>query len=239
MKKFAISDFVRRQTPNSRFSHFEGTDMCLLRRVDYNFRDAVPGYRDGVVIVPISNMEGFFAGICKLKSGDRLAGDFIPRRDGEDPRKNTCVVGGKKEPAKKVDVVLYRKEVLGEQPDHVSLAEWEIVSINCSPVEGDMPINPITLLHNHFGSSGGTATGLSDSDLVAMLRESFDWWKDKAFVEERPEPTLDVVEPPRERCKCGSNAVEWAPCPYDEEIHGDTRICNCCDCCRRCCNDDI
>jgi len=183
MPEFAISDFVRRQTPNSRFSHFEGTDVCLLRRVAYNFRDAEPGYRDGVLVVPISNMEGFFAGVCKLKSGDKLSGNFIPRRDGEDPRKNTCVVGGKKEPAKKVNVILYHRDVLGEQPDHVSLAEWEIVSINCSPVEGDMPIDPITLLHNHFGSTGGTATGMSDYELVEQLRKSFAWWKDKAFVE--------------------------------------------------------
>lgn len=183
MKEFALSDFVRRQTPSSRFSHFEGTDQRLLRRVAYNFRDAVPGYRDGVLVVPISNVEGFFAGVCVLKSGDRLAGNFIPRRDGEEPRKNTCVVGGKKAPAKKVDIILYRKDVLCEDPEHVSLADWEIVSINCSPVEGEIPIEPNVLLHNHFGSTGGTATNLSDSELVEMLRKSFQWWADKAFVE--------------------------------------------------------
>lgn len=183
MPEFAISDFVRRQTPESRFSHFEGTDICLLRRVAYNFRDAVSGYRDGVLVVPISNMDGFFSGVCTLKSGDKLAGSFIPRRDGEDPRKNTSVVGGKKMPAKHVDVILYHRDTLLEQEDHVSLAEWEIVSINCSPVEGEIPINPMTLLHNHFGSTGGTATGMSDHQLVEQLRESFDWWKDKAFVE--------------------------------------------------------
>jgi hypothetical protein len=45
-----------------------------------------------------------------------------------------------------------------------------------------MPIDPMTLMHNHFGSSGGTATNMTDAELVAALRTSFMWWKDKAMA---------------------------------------------------------
>ena len=72
--------------------------------------------------------------------------------------------------------------MLEEDERHVSLGEWEIVSINCSPVDEDMPIEPSVLMHNHFGSSGGTATGMSDKELVAQLGVSRAWWADKAFV---------------------------------------------------------
>lgn len=183
MQDIAVSEFVRRQTPNSRFSHFEGTDAELLDRVQQGFSKAVPGYRPDVLVVPIENVAGFYSGICVLQDGDKLTGTFEQRQPGEAPRKTTSVVGGKKAPAKKAEVVLYSRAAVCEDPTHVSLADWEIVSINCSPVAGDIPINPMTLLHNHFGSPGGTSTGMTDSELVAMLQTAFEWWKDKAFVE--------------------------------------------------------
>ena len=49
----------------------------------------------------------------------------------------------------------------------------------------EVPINPMTLMHNHFGSDGGTDTHLSDKDFVIMLREGFEFWKDKAMIEEQ------------------------------------------------------
>ena len=38
----------------------------------------------------------------------------------------------------------------------------------------------MVLMHNHFGSSGGTATNLNDGDFVDTLRHSFQFWRDKA-----------------------------------------------------------
>ena len=181
--RISLSDFVRRQTKKSRFSHWDMSDGAFLDMVHCEFDKGMKGYREGVLIVPINATHGFYSGVAVLKDGDKLVGKYEPRRPGEEPRKSTCVVGRKKMPAKKVDVVLYHRDVLCEDPEHVSLNEWEVVSVNCSPLEGPMPIAPMVLLHNHFGSSGGTSTNLSDSDLVAMLRESFNWWKDKAFVE--------------------------------------------------------
>lgn len=58
---------------------------------------------------------------------------------------------------------------------------WELISLNAAPMEGEVPIDPTTLMHNHFGSSGGSATGLGDEAFVKQLRESFIWWRDKAM----------------------------------------------------------
>ena len=183
MTQIAVSPFVRRQTSNSRFSHYEGTWEKLLDLVTYHFRmkHTKPGYRDGVVLVEVPP-EGFKSGVAVLKPGDKLTGTYEARQEGEDPRKSTCVVGGEKMPAVSVEVVLYRHDVLVETGEHSCNADWEIISVNANPVEGEMPINPGTLMANHFQISGGTATGMSDSEFVAALRDSFLWWRDKAFV---------------------------------------------------------
>lgn len=191
--KVHVNSFVKRQTPESEFSHWEGPPDC--EDVWENLRSAIelmvendigvePGYRDGVILVHC-NPQHFFSGVVQLQAGDKLVGEFKARRDGETPRKSVGVVGAKKLPAKSAFVVLYSSAVLAEGEDNELPPEegnWEIISINASPCEGEMPISPMVLLHNHFGSDGGTDTNLSDAELVAMLRESFLFWKDKAML---------------------------------------------------------
>jgi hypothetical protein len=84
--------------------------------------------------------------------------------------------------ASSVDLVLYRRDVLGD--DATTDATWEIVSINAVPLEGSRPMDLMTLLHNHFGSDGGTDTEMSPAEFESALRESFEFWKDHAVVKD-------------------------------------------------------
>lgn len=180
--KIAFSDFVRRQTPDSEFSHFIISEQEVLGRVQNNFFASKPGYRDGVILVPVEP-DGFFSSIVQLKEGDVLIGQYKARREGEKPRKSTFYGGaGSKIPAKSVDIVLYRADVLAEDGDRATDADWEIVSINASPTDGEVPISTGTLIANHFHLSGGTVTNLSDSEFVSMLRKSVEFWSDKALI---------------------------------------------------------
>jgi hypothetical protein len=179
MSSFAVNSFARRQTPESGFSHFGGGEDQLLAIVKDNFDNAKPGYRDGVVLVPVPP-EGFFSGVTALTAGQKMVGTFEGRRAGEEPRKQLRAAEGAKLPAAAVDIVLYRHDVLGD--DASTEATWEVVSINARPTVEEEPIHPETLLHNHFGSDGGTETGMTDAELVAQLRESFLYWKDKAML---------------------------------------------------------
>ena len=84
-----------------------------------------------------------------------------------------------------VDVVLYNSMVLAEDGDNELPGipdNWEVISINASPELEATPIHPSVLMHNHFGSDGSTKTNLSDKEFVAMLRESFVYWSDKALA---------------------------------------------------------
>jgi len=179
----AFNSFVRRQTAESPFSHFSRwtlSDEKVLEMVQANLEKAKKGYRDGVILVPVAP-EGFFSSVIQLQAGDKLHGEFKARRDGEEPRK-TLHANGQKIAAQSVDVVLYSKEVLAEGKENSTDADWEIVSFNASPEVGEMPIQPDTLIANHFQLSGGTATNMSDSEFVEALKQSVLYWKDKALV---------------------------------------------------------
>lgn len=192
MDKVHVNSFVKRQTSESEFTHYVAPADCdvwesLQVNVERLLRqgNVKPGYRDGVILVHM-NPQFFMSGVVQLQEGDELKGSFEARREGEEPRKSVRAIGGRKTPARNAYAVLYASTVLAEGGDNELPAEdgnWEVISLNASPVEGEMPISPEVLMHNHFGSDGGTDTHLSDSEFVAMLRESFNFWKDKTMVE--------------------------------------------------------
>jgi len=194
MGSLNISQFVRRQVPESRFSHWTQSDVALLTLVETHWAYRKPGYRDGVCLVPVPP-EGFFTSVVTLKAGDRLKGGFEPRVPGEEPRKYTVLDAplgaAAKQPAVGVDIVLYRKDVLDEDGDWKNDfrmligcedGEWAVISVNARPTEEEMPIEPGALMANHFHFSGGTATGMTAEEFVAGLGKSLRYWRDKTHV---------------------------------------------------------
>jgi len=176
---FGINDFVRRQTADSEFSHYEGNLEDLLKMAADNFHKAKRAYRDGVINIPVP-AEGFFSPVVKLEEGQELTGKYVARREGETPRINIRVKG-KKTPAIAVELDFYRKDVLAEGDEATTDADWELVNFRAMAFENE-PINPGVLMHNHFGSDGGTATNMTPAEFEKQLRESFEFWKDKGLV---------------------------------------------------------
>ena len=180
----AANPFVSRQTKESQFSYFKGDISEVVEMVGKLFEHRTPGYRDGVAIVNV-DPQGFYSGLVKLTPGQELSGSYSSRREGETPRKHIVAKGFAKMPAARVEIILYRSDVLAEDGNNFlpsSDSNWEIISINASPFRQATPINPSTLMHNHFGSDGGTATNMTDSEFVEALRESFQFWSDKAMA---------------------------------------------------------
>ncbi len=182
--QIAISNFVRRQHKNSSFSYFSGLDEELINLIKQNWDKQKAGYRNGVMLIPV-DPTNFYSAVFQLEEGDSWLTSYEPRQPGEEPRRQTKEIydkfGVKKEKtkAKSVDVVLYRHDVLAENNEQSSDAEWEVISINARPTEGEEPIRPMTLISNHFQLSGGTATNLNSEDFVEMLKRSVLYWKDK------------------------------------------------------------
>lgn len=169
-----------RHTPESRFSHFKGTESQLLSLIKENYIAIKPGYREGVVLVQVP-CDNFMSGVMQLNRGDTLQGSFEARREGEVPRKVVTTPGREKLPARFVEVVLYHRDVLEEDPKYKASADWEVISINASPVNGPTPLTPQALIANHFEMSGGSSTGYTPEQFESALKESVMFWHDKAM----------------------------------------------------------
>lgn len=92
--KIGLNNLVYRQTPTSKYTHFDGELEDLLPVIEKAFDKAKEGYRDGVCLVPV-NPEGFFCGVFVLEKGDRLVGEYRSRTEGEEPRKTLCLARSK------------------------------------------------------------------------------------------------------------------------------------------------
>jgi hypothetical protein len=115
---------------------------------------AVPGYMDGVMLVR-PNPAGFLSGVVEIDKDTELSASFVARRKGEDPFIDVRAVGVAL-PAKAVDVVVYRHDVLTKDGDNSTDAAWEIVSVNARPTEEEEPQGPVSMARNHLGLTGGT-----------------------------------------------------------------------------------
>jgi hypothetical protein len=154
-------EFVKRQTPESGFSHFEGSWEELERRTASRMSDPkniTPGYRDGVILVdlylPYSNHQ-FYSAVVKLDENTKLISNFAPRRPGEDPFIRVAAKA-KKQRTLNASVVLYRLDVLAENNERETDADWEIVAIKARTSDEEEPMDPYTMARNFLQLKGGT-----------------------------------------------------------------------------------
>ena len=163
-KKVACGEFVKRQTKESGYSHFEGSweeleEWCsnILKAgvygLDYPY-EVNQGYRDGVILLTL-NPKKFRSAIVKLDDKSKLTVNFAPRREGEAPFIRVSAKA-KKQAANHASVVLYRHDVLAENNERETDAEWEIVCIKARVSNEEEPMDPYTMARNFLHLEGGT-----------------------------------------------------------------------------------
>jgi hypothetical protein len=172
--QICINELAKRQTAESRFSHFEGSMDDLAKLVEASLNNAKPGYKDGVWLVPVPPT-GFFSGVVELTEATPLKAEFSARRKGEDLYINVVAVGGEKLPAKVVEVVIYRHDVLGD--DASTDSEWEVVSINARPTEESEPMTPVAMARNFLELPGGTKAEYT----AQQFAEAIIYWSKRAM----------------------------------------------------------
>jgi hypothetical protein len=184
--QIALNSFVKRQTPNSRFSHTSLSWEELLELIQQHIALAQPGYREGILEVdlplvhPINRQPIFFCPVVELEPGQPLIGKYESRIANEEPRQWMGTAIGEKMPAKFCKAILYTSDLLKETEQNDHEDGLELVTLIASIVE-DEPMTPTTLMENHFGGDGGTATNLSDAMFVKKLCHSWKHWKNKAL----------------------------------------------------------
>ncbi len=184
-KLVAVSDFVRRQIKGSGKSYSEELsfdEIAVHAEEQYlkgNYRN---GYRDGVVLVQVESelTDKFYCPFVKLTEDTQLSAQLVRRRDEEEPYIQIRAQKGEPFPASKVELVLYRHDVLVENDEQTTSAEWELISINAVPVGvDDLPMGPVTMMRNQLELPGGTKAQYSSEEWAKSVR----FWQRYAALE--------------------------------------------------------
>jgi hypothetical protein len=183
-KKVACGEFVKRQTSESGYSNFIGSweelEELVTHMLDYP-PYITPGYRDGVLLVEVTPSHWFRSAIIDLNEKSKLTANYASRRLGEAP---FIRVSGKakKQVAKYASVVLYRHDVLAENNERETDAEWEIVAIKARISEEEEPMDPYTMARNFLHLEGGTK-----GDFTAeQFAKSIVYWNSHCMTTGKP-----------------------------------------------------
>lgn len=178
----------------------------LIGLAELHWDAQVPGYRDGVIEIPVNvgaliDEVFFTCPVVDVRPTDRFISEYKARRPGEEPRKSSKVCRidkngeeRKPSPAVWIDIILYRKDVLEEDTsrlDELTGCGWEIVTILGKLDAGKQPMTPGTLMANHFGKDGGTDTQMNPAEFEASLRRSVEFWNGRGMLESPDSAALD------------------------------------------------
>ncbi|MCP4243494.1 MAG: DUF3228 family protein [bacterium] len=188
MEEVGVTNFVRRQTRQSPFSHFDGSFEQVVELAKAALAEGTwqtSAKTDNVLEVRVP-AEGFYSAMVKVEAGAVGEAVFEQRAGATEPEAPAWQVRvpGKKLAAKQVTLILYSSANLGEKHATLPLVEgnWELVSINAELFDEHAPIMPDALMRNHFGWPGGTAMGLTDEEFVGALKRSVAHWRAFAHV---------------------------------------------------------
>ena len=182
----SVNDFVRRQvkgsgrTYSSTMSFEEIARHADAQMAKGQFRE---GYRDGVRVVQADRAKTahFFCPFVRITEETELEAGVIKRRDNEEAYVQIRAVTGDPVPAGTVDLICYRYDVLRENNEHSTEADWELISIHAVPEGiGELPMGPVTMMRNQLQLPGGTKA-YYDSDSWAR---SVEFWQKFAPLKE-------------------------------------------------------
>lgn len=168
----AWSDFARaRYRPGRGYSYFTGDEDELVARVREHWDRRVPGHGredlEQVVLVPLPP-ERFVCGTVRVGPETPLTATLRRRQAHEDGYIHVAAPGPG-EAARHAAVVLYSAATLLENGGRRSSeADWEIVSVQASPV-ADEPMRPLTMARNLLAKPGGTPARYTAEQFAAAI----------------------------------------------------------------------
>ena len=182
----AVNEFVLRQIEGSgkTFSN----DLTFEQIAEYaeNLLNSKPnliqtGYRDGVLLIQCENKMNthFSSPMVKIDENSKLEAIVTKRRDEENQYIQIRAIEGELIPNERVDLILYRHDVLAENNEQSTDADWELIAFQAVPKGVDyLPMGPVTMMRNQLELPGGTAANYSSEKWA----ESVEFWQQYAFL---------------------------------------------------------
>lgn len=161
MPLIGVSDFVKRQTPASKYNHFEGSwnELVALTESWWAHQKTSP-HHSGVLLIPVppGQLHRFYTSIVPVTPESTLRAEFSPRVAGEAAFIQVEIVEGQKIPAQQAEIILYSHETLEQDGDAPPTreADYYIISVNAYASVAKEPISPMTMARNFLGLKGGT-----------------------------------------------------------------------------------
>ena len=181
----AVNNFVRRQIKGSGKTYSESLTFEFIAdhaesQMEKGFFSQ--GYRDGILVVrcDASLVNEFNCPYLKLDEQTKLISKMVRRQPNEELYIQTRAINGTPLKAAKVDLILYGHDVLVENNENTTNAEWELISMNAIPVGVDqLPMGPVTMMRNQLEIQGGTKVNYSSESWA----ESIQFWQGYAALE--------------------------------------------------------
>ena len=181
----AVNDFVKRQISGSgktyaRLMSFDS--IAKHAEEQMNKKCFSEGYRDGVRIVHADSSitNDFVCPYVKLNDNIHLVSKLVRRSPNEELYIQTRAINGEPVKTGNVDLIIYRHDVLLENNENTTNAEWELISINAIPKGLDsIPMGPITMMRNQLNLEGGTKALYRTEEWA----ESVHFWQKYAAIE--------------------------------------------------------
>ena len=184
-ERVAVNEFVRRQTKESGksfSSQLSFEDIALHAEVQMSAGHFKEGYQEGVRLVAAEAeiTKQFTCPFVKIDKATELSAKYVQRRPNENFYIQVRAKAGTLLNAGKVELILYRHDVLAENDEQSTDAEWELISFHALP-EGinKMPMGPVTMMRNQLELSGGTKAIFSTDEWA----HSVEFWQHYAALE--------------------------------------------------------
>jgi len=160
--KVGVNDFVKRQVKGSGKTYSKSMSFDQIANhanSQMKINSFSKGYRDGVRIVNAdqSIVDDFVCPFVLLNESTKLISKIVKRQNNEEPYIRTRALNGTLLNAGRVELILYSHDVLLENNENTTDADWELISINSVPKGVSfLPVGPVTMMRNQLNLEGGT-----------------------------------------------------------------------------------
>lgn len=193
------SEFVKRQTPESGYSHFDGSweELAEIAAKYLNTGLAKEGYKKGVMLISIPKkddfenplLKRFYSATVHIKKDTKLTVSHAPRQRGEAAFLRVSAKA-EKQPASACEIILYHADVLSEDDDRSTGAEWEVIAIKARSSREEEPMDPYTMARNFLHMKGGTKAEFT----AEQFAKSIVYWNNHCMTTGKPKWYRKVVQ---------------------------------------------
>ena len=178
-----VSAFVKRQVKGSgkTYTSLKFGDLANHAKKKLNNNNFKKGYRDGVILIEIDKnlIKSFVCPIVKVNKNTKLEAIVKKRRSNEQNYISIKALNGEPLKLTKVELVLYRRDVLDEGNERSTNDDWELISFFGTPKgEKNLPMGPVTMMRNQLILPGGTKAIYSSEEWA----KSINFWQKFALL---------------------------------------------------------